>query len=126
MEILSALVVLTVVGALLLLALTPETAKDALVYHLAIPKLYLRHGGIYFIEGNIAQGNPLLTEMIFLLALFLKGDSLAKLLVLGVLTCTSGWGGAPWTISSSPGTSVCTPQWAAKGSTASSARSFSF
>ena len=64
--------------AALLLALTPETGKDALIYHLAVPKLYLLHHGFYFIPGNVFAGYPLLGEMHFLLALFLQHDILAK------------------------------------------------
>jgi len=60
------------------LTLTPETGKDALTYHLAVPKLYLLHHGFYFIPGNAFAGYPLLGEMHYLLALFLQNDILAK------------------------------------------------
>jgi hypothetical protein len=60
------------------LTLTPETGKDALIYHLAVPKLYLQHHGFYFIPGNAFAGYPLLGEMHYLLALFLQNDILAK------------------------------------------------
>ena len=60
------------------LTLTPETGKDALIYHLAVPKLYLLHHGFYFIPGNAFAGYPLLGEMHYLLALFLQNDILAK------------------------------------------------
>ncbi|MHB9098930.1 MAG: ArnT family glycosyltransferase [Syntrophales bacterium] len=61
-----------------ILTLTPEIGKDALIYHLAVPKLYLLHHGFYFIPGNIFAGYPLLGEMHYLLALFLQNDILAK------------------------------------------------
>lgn len=61
-----------------LLVLTPETGKDALTYHLGVPKLFLKHHGFYFIEGNIFAGYPLHSEMLFLIGLFLQGDLLAK------------------------------------------------
>lgn len=60
------------------LVLTPEMGKDALIYHLAVPKLYLLHHGFYFIPGNAFAGYPLLGEMHYLLALFLQNDILAK------------------------------------------------
>ena len=73
---------LILLGILLLagfvLTLTPETGKDALIYHLAVPKLYLLHHGFYFIPGNAFAGYPLLGEMHYLLALFLQNDILAK------------------------------------------------
>lgn len=61
-----------------LLTLTPEIGKDALIYHLAVPKLYLQHHGFYHIPGNVFAGYPLLGEMHYLLALFLQDDILAK------------------------------------------------
>jgi hypothetical protein len=35
-----------------LFVLTPEIGKDALIYHLAAPKLYLQHRGFYLIPGE--------------------------------------------------------------------------
>lgn len=61
-----------------LLTLTPEIGKDALIYHLAVPKLFLKHHGFYFIPGNIFSHYPLHSEMLFLIGLFLQGDILAK------------------------------------------------
>jgi hypothetical protein len=78
-----------VLGILLLagffLVLTPEMGKDALIYHLAVPKLYLLHHGFYFIPGNVFAGYPLLGEMHYLLALFLQNDILAKTMNYAVL-----------------------------------------
>lgn len=68
-----------------LLVLTPETGKDALIYHLAVPKLYLLHHGFYFIPGNVFAGYPHLGEMHYLLALFLQNDILAKAINYAVL-----------------------------------------
>ena len=68
-----------------LLVLTPEIGKDALIYHLAVPKLYLLHHGFYFIPGNVFAGYPLLGEMHYLLALFLQNDILAKAMNYSVL-----------------------------------------
>jgi hypothetical protein len=62
----------------LLLTLTPEIGKDALIYHLAVPKLFLKHHGVTFIQGNIFSNYPLHSEMLFLIGLFLQGDILAK------------------------------------------------
>jgi hypothetical protein len=67
------------------LVLTPEIGKDALIYHLAVPKLYLLHHGFYFIPGNVFAGYPLLAEMHYLLALFLQNDILAKAMNYAIL-----------------------------------------
>jgi hypothetical protein len=61
-----------------LFVLTPEIGKDALIYHLAAPKLYLQHRGFYLIPGNVFASYPFLGEMHYVLALFLKDDILAK------------------------------------------------
>lgn len=61
-----------------LLTFTPEIGRDALSYHLAVPKKYLVNHGIFFIPGNIYANFPLHTELIFLVGLFLQGDILAK------------------------------------------------
>ena len=69
----------------LVLSLAPETGKDALIYHLTVPKQYLKSGGFRFLPGNIFSNSPLHPEMLYLLALFLRGEVLAKLLHFGAL-----------------------------------------
>lgn len=86
---LALIIPLGVIG--LLLVLTPEIGRDALSYHLAVPKLYLKHGGIHFIDGNIAAAYPQLAEMHYLLALFLQDDILAKAMQFTILGATL-WG----------------------------------
>ncbi|MBU2027147.1 MAG: hypothetical protein KJ814_05950, partial [Proteobacteria bacterium] len=85
---LAAVLLVAVLSAGFLLVLTPETGKDALIYHLAVPKLYLMHQGFYFIPGNIFAGYPLLGEMHYLLALFFKNDILARAMHFAVLCWT--------------------------------------
>lgn len=67
-------------AAVLILTLAPETGRDALIYHLAAPRLFLQHHGFRFIPGNPLAHGPFLNEMLFMLALFLKGEVLAKLI----------------------------------------------
>jgi len=81
------LLLIVCLGAGLLLVLTPEIGKDALIYHLAVPKLYLRHHGFYFIHGNIFSNYPLHSEMLYVIGLFLQGDTLAKGIHFAVLLC---------------------------------------
>jgi hypothetical protein len=65
-------------GLLLLLVLTPEIGKDALIYHLAVPKLFIEHHGFYFVEGNAFANYPLFGEMLYIIGLVLQDDTLAK------------------------------------------------
>jgi hypothetical protein len=71
----------------LILTLTPEIGKDALIYHLAVPKLFLKNQGFYFIPGNIFSNYPLHSEMLFLIGLFLQGDILSKGMHFLILLC---------------------------------------
>ncbi len=71
------LLLILLVGALVTV-LTPAFGNDALSYHLGVPKLYLAGGGFAFIPGNLFSNYPLGGEMLFLIALVLNGDVLAK------------------------------------------------
>ena len=69
-----AVVVVGVTQALgLIAALAPPTAKDTLLYHLALPKAYVAAGGMIDSPGNIAQFYPLGAEMQAVWALLLGG-----------------------------------------------------
>lgn len=87
-ELSATLLLATFLIAGFVLTLTPEISKDALIYHLAVPKLYLLHHGFYFIPGNAFTGFPLLGEMHFLLALFLRNEILAKAMSYAMLCGT--------------------------------------
>ncbi len=74
--------IIAILGVCLLAAflfvLTPAIGNDALSYHLTVPKLFLEHHGFCFVPGNIFSQYPLNSEMLFLMALVLRGDILAK------------------------------------------------
>jgi len=61
-----------------MLVLTPEIGKDALIYRLGVPKLFLEHHGIYFIPGNVFAFYPLFNEMLYTWGLSLGGEILPK------------------------------------------------
>lgn len=77
-EITACLLLLLCLLLALLIVLTPAIGKDALIYHLAVPKLYLQNHGFYFIPGNIFCNYPLNSEMLYLIGLNLRGDIVAK------------------------------------------------
>jgi len=68
---------LAVVAVLLVLAfiaaLAPPTAKDTLLYHLALPKAFIAGGGLNFVDGNIASYLSLGAEMHNVWAMLLGG-----------------------------------------------------
>jgi hypothetical protein len=69
-------------------SLAPETFYDALVYHLAMPDLYLRHQGFVVVPANIYSGMPGLIQMLYGLGLWLSDPIVAKLFhwAFGVMT----------------------------------------
>jgi hypothetical protein len=72
--------VVSVLGAL---APVTDNDYDALVYHLTIPRLYLRQGGIHFLPWLTHSNFPFGMEMLYLLGLLLRDETLAKLFHLG-------------------------------------------
>ena len=70
----------TLVGAL---APATDIDYDGLVYHLAIPEIYLRDGRIHSIPWLSHSNFPFTLEMLYLLGLLLRDQSLAKLFHLG-------------------------------------------
>lgn len=69
-------------GINLIGALGPELSFDALWYHLTLPKLYLKSKKIFFIPGGLLYYSalPQLTEMLYMVALAIQGEILAKLI----------------------------------------------
>lgn len=62
------------VGLALIASLAPPTAKDTLLYHFAVPKVFIAQGGNAVIEGNIASYLALGTEMHTVWAMLLGGS----------------------------------------------------
>ncbi len=68
---------------MLLSALLPPTAWDALMYHLAVPAADIQQGRVLPSTANFQGYQPELVEMLYLDALLLRGDGPAALLHLG-------------------------------------------
>lgn len=83
---------LLLIGAWILSAVilswVPPVSKDALVQHLAIPKLYLKHGGIYEIPTMPYSYYPMNLELLYMIPLWLGSDIAAKFIhfAFGLLT----------------------------------------
>jgi len=76
------LLLVLLIGALVLsvgiLAWTPPISRDALTHHLAVPKLYLRHGGIYEIPFMPFSYFPMNVDLLYLVSLYFGSDILPK------------------------------------------------
>lgn len=61
-------------------ALAPPIFYDSLVYHLAVPSLYIQYHKIIYFSFNFFSNFPFGMEMLYTLSLLLKSDILAKLI----------------------------------------------
>lgn len=63
---------------LLVSTYNPPIDGDVMIYHLAIPKIYLKNHAIIYIPFNFFSNFPFLAQTLFTLALLLKNDLLAQ------------------------------------------------
>ncbi|HUV60419.1 MAG TPA: glycosyltransferase family 39 protein [Desulfatiglandales bacterium] len=61
-----------------ILASVPPVSKDALVHHLAVPKLYIKHGGMYEIPSMVFSYYPMNLNMLYLISLYFGNDIVPK------------------------------------------------
>ena len=61
-----------------ILSCVPPTAKDELVHHLAVPKLYLKHGGMYEIPFMPFSYYPMNLQLLYLIPLYFGNDIIPK------------------------------------------------
>ncbi|MHC4458201.1 MAG: ArnT family glycosyltransferase [Planctomycetota bacterium] len=64
--------------AILILSWVPPVSRDALTHHLALPKLYLAHGGIYEIPTISFSYYPMNLDLLYLIALYFGSDIAPK------------------------------------------------
>ena len=70
--------ILVLIFSIILLSLVPPVSRDALVHHLAVPKLYLQHGSIYEIPGMIFSYYPMNLDLLYMIPLYFDNDILPK------------------------------------------------
>ena len=66
-----------------ILNLTPPTARDALIHHLAIPKLWLKNGGFYEMPWADFSYFPMNIDLLYMIPLYLQKDFLANFIHMG-------------------------------------------
>ena len=67
----------------IILNLTPPIARDALIHHLAVPKLWLKNGGFYDIKWAEFSYYPMNVDLLYLIPLYFKKDFLANFIHMG-------------------------------------------
>jgi len=70
-----------------LLCLTPPVSRDALIHHLAIPKLWIHHGGFFETPWNEFSYFPMNIDLLYLVPLLFGNDRLPAFIHL-----LFGWG----------------------------------
>jgi 4-amino-4-deoxy-L-arabinose transferase-like glycosyltransferase len=64
--------------SIIILSLVPPVSKDALVHHLAVPKLYLKHGGIYEIPFMDFSYYPMNLNLLYMIPFYFGNDIAPK------------------------------------------------
>jgi hypothetical protein len=77
------------VVSIIILASVPPVSRDALVHHLAIPKLYLKHGGIYEIPEAPFSYYPMNLDLLYAIPLYFGNDIFAKYMHFGFALLTA-------------------------------------
>ena len=62
----------------IIMDLTPPISRDALIHHLAVPKLWLKHGRIYEIPWANYAYYPMNIDLLYALCLYFKNDIAPK------------------------------------------------
>ena len=81
---------LLLILSILLLSWVPPISRDALTHHLAIPKLYLQHGGIYEIPSIAFSYYPMNLDLLYMIPLYL-GDDIAPKIIHFMFALLTAW-----------------------------------
>jgi 4-amino-4-deoxy-L-arabinose transferase-like glycosyltransferase len=65
-------------ASVVVLSAVPPVSKDALVHHLAVPKLYLKHGGMYEIPFMPFSYYPMNLDLLYVIPLYFGNDIVPK------------------------------------------------
>lgn len=85
-------------AAVMPLCAVPPVAKDALIHHLAVPKLYLEHGRIYEIPGMVFSYYPMNLDLLYMIPLAF-GNDIAPAFMHFAFALTTAWILFAWTAS---------------------------
>lgn len=66
-----------------ILNLTPPIARDAIIHHLAIPKLWLKNGAFYEMKWAKFSYYPMNIDLLYIIPIYFKKDYLANFIHMG-------------------------------------------
>lgn len=78
MKTILAVFVLILITSVIILSWVPPVSRDALIHHLALPKLYLKHGGIFEIPFMDFSYYPMNLDLLYLIPLYFGNDIIPK------------------------------------------------
>ncbi|MEJ2166643.1 MAG: hypothetical protein P8X90_14030, partial [Desulfobacterales bacterium] len=84
------LLILTLICSIVILCLVPPVSRDALTHHLAVPKLYLKHGGIYEIPSIVFSYYPMNLDLLYMIPLYFGNDIAPKFIHFMFALLTAG------------------------------------
>jgi len=70
--------VVVLIFSIVILSCVPPVSKDALIHHLAVPKLYLKHGGMHEIPFMPFSYYPMNLNLLYLIPLYFGNDIVPK------------------------------------------------
>ena len=83
------LIIAGLIASILILCWVPPVSKDALVHHLTIPKMYLKHGGIYEIPSMPFSYYPMNLDLLYMIPLYFGNDIVPKFIHFGFALLTA-------------------------------------
>jgi 4-amino-4-deoxy-L-arabinose transferase-like glycosyltransferase len=85
-----ALALIALILGIAVLAAVPPVDRDALTHHLAVPKMYLRIGGIYEIPHVPFSYYPMNLDLLYMIPLYFGNDIIPKYIHFGFALLTAG------------------------------------
>ncbi len=83
------LLLLILIVSICILAWVPPVSRDALVHHLAVPKMWIKHGGIYEIPELVFSYYPMNLDLLYTIPLYFGNDILPNYLHFAFALATS-------------------------------------
>ena len=81
---------IALIGCILVLDWVPPISRDALTHHLAVPKLYVKHGGMYEIPALAFSYYPGNLDLMYAVPLFFGNDVIPKYIHFAFALLTAG------------------------------------
>ncbi len=81
---------ITLIGCIIVLSCVPPVSRDALAHHLAVPKLYLKHGAIYQIPDIEFSYYPMNLDLLYLIPLYFGNDIIPNFIHFSFALFTAG------------------------------------